>query len=255
MSRRAIVLLLAQLVLIPAGMTANAAADEIKDLSPKGIYLDVDKHQRTGVKFWTLLRVGKKEHRVSTSHDFRSGDRFRFGFEINRDCYLYVVNRTIIGNPDTLHRSYEGKSISRVRDDDRQRAKRRFGPPHLLFPTRTAGMQNRLRAAVAHLIPQRDAYFMDREYGIEKLYVVVSDKPLDMARYFDPGSGEIHRQPGSRLPDPEVLAGLNDKLVEWSRNADVELVTKGIWHEAEGYGVSIDPSQPAMVEIDLRHYW
>lgn len=117
--------------------------------------------------------------------------------------------------------------------------------PRLLFPTQAAGNNNRLRENRAYGIPSRGHYVMDAEVGVEKLYVVVSDKPLNFDDYFEAKNGRVHNSRAT-----ERLAA---KLADWKKNADVELVTKGIVHELEGYGVSRDPRKPAVVEIDLQH--
>ncbi len=118
-------------------------------------------------------------------------------------------------------------------------------PPRLLFPTQKAGSNNRLKNDVAHLVPNRGHYVMDDETGTERLYVVISDQRLDLDGYFFSSSGKVK--------STSAASRLERKLADWKKNADVELVAKGITHEVESYGVSLDPTRPAVVEIDLQH--
>lgn len=258
-------------------LAVSLTADE---LTPKGIYHAVDEHRRTGVKFFVELDEGAKPtRRVPVSHDFRTGDRLTFTFEINRDSYVYVINQTLLdpASPSgrrgsTTSSGLVSKRIERVlvdpspppptpRPAPRPVPARRpadlLDNPRLLFPTTRAGINNRLKGDRPYRIPARGRYVMDDETGIEKLFVVISDRRLDLSGHFDAASGRIR---GAHLADR-----LRRQLDDWRTNAEVELTTKGIVHvvdgereaederHADGYGVSIDPAKPAVVEIDLRH--
>ena len=224
------------------------AADEPPALSAKGIYYDVDRHQRSGLKFCVTLDEDGKQRQVPTSHPFRSGDRFTFSFEINRGTYIYVINRTENGMALTSSAGYQAKRITRTRLASHRRPSSRLSEPRLLFPTYQAGSNNRLTADVTHEVPHKGYFAMDDDYGLEKLYVVISDRRLDFSDFFYAGSGAF------RHATAAGIARLEAKLERWKDNAFVELVAKGIVYEPESYGVSIDPSQPAVVEIDLKHY-
>ncbi len=232
---------------IAGGATAGG---ETPALTPKGIYHAVDQYHRTGVKFYVDLKEGNRPRRVSSTYGFRSGDRFTFTFEINRNSYIYVVNRTLRDQPVLMATGFQRKRIHRIREEAAQTASApldlNLGEPRLLFPTYQAGSNTRLRRNTPYPIPTRGHYVMDREAGLERLYVIISDRLLDLDEYFDPKTG--------RIRNPQLAHRLYSKFMEWKANADVELVTKGIVYEAEGYGVSIDSSKPALVEVDLSHY-
>ncbi len=264
-----------------------AASDEPLPVTPKGIYHAVDQYQQTGIKFHVDLEEGQKRRRVPTAYDFHSGDRFTFSFEVNRDSYIYVINRTIRKQSEMVAAGLQSKRIYRVRESPpapppapaassggahRPTTSTRppvfvLGEPRLLFPTYEAGSNNRLRGNVGYLVPARGHYVMDEIAGTERLYVIISDHPVDLGKYFKRKDGGIRSS--GRIPQ------LHSKLMERRQNADVdivplggmrggntsphgsangEIVSKGIVHEVESYGVSVDPSMPAVVEIDLRHW-
>ena len=96
---------------------------------------------------------------------------------------------------------------------------------------------------------------MDKDPGLEKLYLVLSAAPIDMKRYFDMETGLLlpAAAPAERS-DRDPLSALGLHLLEWSGNAQTLIAdpaSKGI--QIEGYGVSSDSNHPALVEVDLKH--
>lgn len=260
---------------ITGGVTATeeTIASSHTALSPKGIYHAVDEYQRTGIKFLVELNErGEKPRPVAVTHGFETGDRFTFRFEINRDSYIYIINQTLRDATTVFPRKtvsprktssalrttssgLKSKGVERVYDKPRPAVAPQHAPlvlrskyagkPRLLFPTTRAGLGNRLRKDHLYPLPERGHYVMDDLTGTEKLYVVVSDRKLDMSSFF-------HRDSG-RARGTSSTERLRRQLEKWKKNAQIELVDKGIVHEVASYGVSIDPSEPAMIEIDLRH--
>ncbi len=223
------------LILVPAAASL-AGGDE---LTAKGIYHDVDRYQRSGLQFRILLDDNGKERRVSTSYPFHTGDQFTFSFEINRNTHIYIINRTEVSKSAAVAASYQPKQVSH---------RSRLTEPRLLFPTEDAGTGNRLVSNRAHVVPSRGHFVMDHESGVEKLYVVISDRSLDFSDLFHADTGKLR---GSAAPR---TAALQARLDGWQANALVELVPKGIVHEVDGYAATADASRPAVVEIDLKHY-
>lgn len=232
---RTLILAIAAVTLVPAA--ASLAAEDEK-LTAKGIYHDVDRYQRSGLKFNIVMDEHGKGRRVPTTFPFRTGDRFTFRFEINRDTHVYVINRTQVSPGASLTAGYEPK---RVRGAS-------IGEPRLLFPTSQAGNNNRLASNKEHAVPRRGYLVMDDQTGVEKLYVVISDRRLDFSDYFRPGTGELRSSTNPRATK------LQAKLDQWKDNALVELVSKGIRHEVDSYSAVVDAKRPAVVEIDLNHY-
>ncbi len=234
-----LILSLATLILIPAGSFAGEPSAAEDRLTAKGIFHDADRFQRSGLKFHIVMDDGGKERLVPTTYPFRSGDRFTFSFEINRNTNVYVINRTQVSSFESVAAGYQPKRIHRGT---------RLGEPRLLFPTSRAGSDNRLASNRAHAVPTRGHFVMDNESGIEKLYVVISDRRLDFSDFFYTDTGKLRRSAGTRT------GALQARLDSWKDNALVELVPKGIRHEVDGYGATADASRPAVVEIDLKHY-
>ncbi len=235
---RILTLSIAALIMLPA---AVSLATPPETLTAKGIYHDVDRFQRSGLKFHVVMDDGGKGRLVPTTYPFHTGDRFTFSFEINRNTYIYVINRTVESTSAPVAAGYHAKRIKPAT---------RLSEPHLLFPTAAAGNNNRLASNAGHKVPSpgRGHFIMDHESGTEKLYVVISDRRLDFSDFFNAKTGELKSSPNPRA------ATLQAKLDTWKNNALVELVPKGIRHEVDSYGVTVDASKPAVVEIDLKHY-
>lgn len=262
------VIVLTGMVCLLPGLLAQA--QEGMDLAAaKGIYRDGATNSTTGraaVKFDVLLQDRGQWVPVSTRYQFKSGDRFRFRVQTNRDGYIYVLNRTFSGDPSQL----ASKGIQRVRDEDQRT--RPSGPTYrLLYPLNREG--NKMRANYWAVLPGEGAsasFTMDNQPGVEKLYVVVSSRPLDLNRYFNIEDGELRAsapgrseraQAGSNGPrrqdsEEDVLSQLNKELAEFSANGESAFTeTKGITRdrEPESYGVVRDSNKPAQFEVTLVH--
>ncbi len=231
---------IAALILLPAAASFAAGSDASAELSAKGIYLDADRYQRSGLKFRIVMDDSGRQRPVPTTHPFRTGDRFTFSFEINRDTHIYVINRTQVSTA-SVAAGYTPKRLDRSS---------RLTEPRLLFPTSRAGTDNRLASNKEHVIPTRGKgrFVMDAESGIEKLYVVISDEPVDFSGLFFTDTGRLRSSATSRV------AAMQARLDDWKDNALVDFVPKGIDYEIDGYGATADASKPAVVEIDLKHY-
>jgi len=261
--------LLATALLISGVSVATAQQDA--DVSHKGIFLSDEEDRKTAVEFNVLLNRDGRQRIVESNHRFQDDDRMRFQFKLNRDSYVYVLHRTIDGDPrsDRVRRYAGPKGIEVVRDEnrrrgspgdrDRERSAGEDGSYQLLFPNKTVGMDNRLRAHTVHTVPvDRNLFFtMDDNPGIEKLYLVVSDKQLDIGEHFDIEDGRSRRRSGSgsgRRDDSasDVLDQLIEKLAAYGGNSSVSFATKGIG--VESYGVVLERDKPMMVEVDLAHH-
>ncbi len=229
---------------MPAGARGGAGAQE--DATVKGVFRE---GKRTGVKVSVFATDAGKRRRVSTDYEFRSGDSFELELETNQPSYVYVVNRTLPGDPGTL----SSKGIERIRDEDR-RERPRTGPYKLLYP-----MKNDPKVADPNKPFTLAGFKMDDRPGVEKMFILVSAKPIDITRYFDVnGDQRTGRRPagggGNREDtDDDVLDQLNKDLADWSQNAESAL-PKGIEREPEGYGVVRNPAKPGVVELTLLHF-
>lgn len=247
------------------------AQDDKATAEAKAIFLDGggDKAGRPAMRFNVLLTRGdSKPQRVRSGYAFRNRDKMLFEFEVNKPQYVYVLNRTIGGDPDRNQRYSGTKGINVVRDEDRRDTSgSRSDRYKLLFPTRDTGTSNRLAANRVHTIPYdgKTHFVMDSKPGIEKLYVVLSSEPIRIERYFDldggalrAGKGEAVKtvpaegeEEGEEAESEDTLDDLNKALSEWADNAEVA-EAKGI--AVESYGVSQNPARPMMIEVDLNHF-
>lgn len=187
----------------------------------------------------------------------------KFQFALNRAAYVYVVHRSLEGDPGSERvRRYAGpKGIEVIREERRERG-RRLGSYRMLFPNREVGLDNRLKKRRLYRVPAaKDKYFrMDDNPGIEKLYLVVSRKRLDIEEHFDLEDGGVRRGRRSggegRRDDSgrDVLDRLTGKLAAYAGNTQLSL-TKGIEvEEVDGYGIGVERDRPLMIEVDLAHH-
>lgn len=244
-----------------------------QETSSKGIFLSDNSDRKTAVQFNVLLNRDGKERVVESNYRFRDDDRMRFRFTLNRDSYVYVVHRTFEGDPrsDRVRRYAGPKGIEVVRDENRRRDRSSDGDRsgsgrgnasyQLLFPTEKTGRSNRLKARTLYTIPSdRSTYFtMDDNPGIEKLYLVVSEDPLDIQDHFDLSDGRVRRRESSGSgrrddSDRDVLDRLTTRLADYGGNAATSF-PKGINVEnVDGYGIGVERGKPLMVEVDLAHH-
>lgn len=243
-------------LLIGAWAFAPLHAEEV---DAKGLFLS---KARDGLKFNVLLDRDGRQSTVSTGHRFRSGDRMRFQFEINRDAYVYVVHRQIDGDPasEAVSRYAGLKGIRMVLGSGSSSAdlpRDTVSPTdvagsakplnyRLLFPSQGAGRENKLTANKVHAVPytERRHFAMDDDPGIEKLYVIVSPAKLERLEGLFGNDGTLAEEGGA---DGRVTA----MLAQYSGNAGVS-IGKGIM--VESYGVGVEPGKPFMAEVDLAHY-
>ena len=217
----------------------------------QGIY---EEGEQVGVKFDVLMEQNGRLRRVSSNYAFRSGDRFKFQVETNRSAFIYVLNRTLPGDA----RSLQSKGIEEIRDEDRRDRSGSRREYTLLYPG--AGRRPAAVAAGRAVeLPPGGFYRMDDNPGIEKLYVLASERRIDdIDRYFDSdGRQRPGRRPrGGGSTEGDVLDQLNTQLSSWGCNAgmafaDPDADSKGI--EVAGYGVVRDREGPGSFEVSLKH--
>jgi hypothetical protein len=223
------------------------AVQALAQQDAKGIYLD-DHDSRPAMKFNVLLDRSGSQQVVPATHTFHDGDRMKFRFEVSKDSYIYVLHRSVEADGDRADRYSGARGIEVIRDDDKQSKK---GSYQLLFPNQASGQSNLVRAHTVKAVPGTEsAYFrMDERPGMEKLLVVVSAKPIDIAKFFDVRSGK--QKAGGTDTDDDVLDQLSRTLMEYSGNSDVQSA-KGI-DVVDGYAAPKDGAKPMVVAVDLKH--
>lgn len=179
---------------------------------------------------------------VAKSHRFYDGDEFQFVLELNAPAYIYVLNRTLPGHPETLRKYTGAKGIALVRaDDQKKEPKERF---ELVFPKGPSS--EALRKAGKQVVPGNGKRLrFDDQPGIEKLVVLVSLRPLDVAKYFPLQAAG------------NAGAGNQAEIAELERNTMIsepasqrEICLDGCAH----YSAPRDPAKPFVVNVDVLHY-
>lgn len=217
--------------------TALAAADKFSEV--KEIFLDREHHPTAiGMRYdIELERPDGSRMEVPVTYDFHSGDRIRLRVDVRSPAYVYVLNRTLNG-PD--------RGISLVRDEDAQKPPAMSETPRLVFGP------ERLIPGATRIAPKSAAMRFDENTGIEKLYVVVSAKPLPLENMFD-REGHLLFDRARR----DSIGNLNRDLAAWSGNAKSAVPdkdgAKGLSQDNNGYCVERRPNEPLMQEISLRH--
>ena len=240
----AAVVLLAATPLFVAAQTETGSAT----LQAKGVY---EARDRTGARFNVLLVRDGRERRVSADYDFRSGDRMKFEVETNRPAFVYVLNRTLRGDARRL----QSKGIDQIREEDlRARGGNRVQYT-LLYP----GKGERPIALPPNRpvrLPQGrgNLFVMDNEPGIEKLYVVLSERPIDIGDHFNLETGRQRsgRAASGRGTDEDVLDQLNTAMASWSGNGTTAIAPKGI-DTVDSYALAHEAGGPYLIEVDLKH--
>lgn len=212
-------------------------------------------NNRSAIAFDVLLRHNGNWVSVGPQYEFHSGDQFRFRVKSNRQGYIYLLNRTFNGDPEML----AAKGIDRVRVEDRQR--RPESPTYrLLYPLK--GDKNTVSADQWITLPGSDSFNMDSRPGVEKLYVIVSAHPLNLAQHFSLETGQIRSSSSASSSgrrndsDDDVLGQLNKELETYAANGQTAAVSeKGIIRsgQSESYGVLRDSGKPAQFEVSLKH--
>lgn len=261
------------LVSMAAAMLVGAQTANLDIAQAKGIFRDGGSSANNGsanppataraaVKFDVLLMQDGEWRPVSARYEFRSGDKFKFRLQSNRDGYIYLLNRTFNGDNVT---ELAAKGIERVRTEDSQR--RPEGATYrLLYPLKNDG--NKVKANHWVVLPGADSFNMDNRPGVEKLYIIVSSQPMRWDNRFDVESGEIRTGSGGNTSnasnnrprndrDEDVLSQLNKDLAAYAANGQTAILEqKGIIRtgsDSESYGVVRDSSKPAQFEVSLRH--
>ena len=200
--------------------------------------------------------------RVSSNARFRSGDRFKFEVETNRSAYVYVLNRTLAGDA----RDLQSKGIEEIRDEDKRNRSGSRREYMLLYP-RPGERPAAVPANTGVQLPREDDRFfrMDNNPGVERLYVLASERRIDISEFFDleRGRQRTGRRSGPGRAgddgsiDDDVLDQLNARLASWadsaaSEFADEDAHLKGI--EVSSYGIVKEGnSDAAAIEVSLTH--
>ena len=236
---------LCAVVLISALIAAGALPVPAQQQNgARGIYIE---GARPAMRFHVALDRDGHTSNVSAEYAFRSGDRMKFEFDVNKDCYVYVLHRTVEGDAAKVARYAGTRGIEVMSEDDRR--DRKTDSWELLFPNLQSGRDNLIKANAVTSIPSSPGQFfrMDENPGMEKLTIVAAPRPLGLEAYFDLASGKLHEGSGD-----DVRTRLARSLTDYGGNSVVDSSTRGI-EIVDGYAGSKDSAKPIVVVVDLRH--
>jgi len=234
------------------------------DLDPRGIFISSTVPTPTGgtapaaprpaVRFRIEMVQNGQAVPVTATHRFQSGDRFRFAFELSQTSHVYVVNRSIEGNPEGLRDLLGTRGINVVN----QSAGAPAGPPKFQMLWPPAGADAPLPARQTESIPGPSQFFeFDANPGIEKISVLVSPYPIDASKYFTGMNTPRPRTPPAGRHDDtnaDVLSQLEDlRSIDGNTTTDPG-TSRGICvGDCSQYSAPNNPAQPFIVTVDLLH--
>jgi len=201
--------------LILVGATSPVALAQAPESgSARGIFLA---GSALGVSTEIEIERGNQRGMVPPTYEFRSGDKFWIHVTSNRAAYIYVLNRTIVGSPETA----ASRGIKLMQKED---AKTPAPDAYTMVYPAPNGKPTRVAANVATRIPTNPSQFftMDEVLGAEKLMVVAAEQPSDIARLFDATTGKLARAGNTTDSASGVLNRLNGDLVRAADNSMTE---------------------------------
>ncbi len=213
---------------------------------PEAGFVPVSHQTKSLALRYSVLKLagdGRYEE-VDPENVFRSGDRIRIAVQVNDAGYLYVV--------------HQGSS----------------GVWKVLFPSSEVDHgSNRVRPGQDYEIPPGGRFYFDEQAGVEKLFLVVSRRPVDdldsLIYSVRPGATPV-RDPGERQAAPVLMAGnfqpVDDGLISriraevMARDLVFEKVDEskpgpGERREKAVYAAVVEGGDQARVvaDIELRH--
>lgn len=238
---------------------AAAACCWSGEVDPRGIFISSTAPHVTGTAAPPALklRIELSENGrfvpVPNTYRFRSGDRFRFFFELSQSSHVYVVNRSIEGNPEALRDILGTRGINLVNQAAGAAAARPAF--HVLWPS--AGADTPLLARQTQSIPGQTQFFeFDANPGIEKISVLVSPYPIDLAKYFTGLPSTGHPGVAGRRNDTnaDVLSELEDLRSLDGNTATDPGASRGICvGDCSQYSAPKVSGRPFIVTVDLLH--
>lgn len=209
--KRSIRLVAAAIVLLTFSHArkVEAQGQPTSGASPRGIYVAGD---QLGVSTEIEIERDGKRGMVPTTFEFKSGDRFWLHLTVNKDSYIYVLNRTVTGPGAT------SRGIKLLAEQDRTDKAPAADTYTLVFPASASGPQL-VRKGASTVVPGKGLFFgMDDVPGAEKLMVLASETPLNLSSYFDPSTGRLLQGGGRADSVGTVLNRLNGELAQMADN-------------------------------------
>jgi hypothetical protein len=166
---------------------------------------------------------------------------------------VYVVNRSIEGNPEAMRDLLGTRGINVV--NQASGAAQERPTFHVLWPP--AGADTPLAARQTQSIPGQTQFFeFDANPGIEKISVLVSPYQIDIAKYFGglPSTGHDGATGHRNDTNAEVLAQLEDLKSLDGNTATDPGASRGICvGDCSQYAAPRVQGRPFIVTVDLLH--
>jgi hypothetical protein len=239
---------------------AVLASAQVPDLS-EGRAIRLRK-QSGSVTFEVDLIRGAERATVPTTFQFQSGDRFALRIQVTSDAYLYVLNRTFVGSPDTLKESNRVRVARNVSGEVAT-----ADPPFtLVYPPNGHRL---VKAGQTNLIPGVGlAMEMDDHPGVEQLLLVVSPVRLDVQAILSSSTSAVpvrkEKASPRKVAAPEGQAQPVHTLEEMAGNVEVvevpsaerDLTVELLTMPKPRTGVAAPKvrREPYLVDIVLAHY-
>jgi hypothetical protein len=208
------VIALATLALLGMPLGAALAQAPASSGSARGIYLA---GSTLGVSTEIEFERNGQRGMVPPTFEFKSGDKFWLHITTNRAAYIYVLNRTVKGNPETA----ASRGIKLMQNDD---VKNPDPDAYTMVYPAPGANPPLVKANTVTRIPRDDNQFftMDEIVGAEKVMIVAADKPSDIDSSFDKKTGKMARRAGTADSASAVLNRLNGELSRLADNSVTE---------------------------------
>ena len=168
-----------------------------------------------------LLRDGKKST-VLPNHEFKSGDKVKFIYTTNRDCYAYWLS--------------EGSS----------------GQYQMLFPRPKANADNYVKKNEVYTIPVKGKFKFDEKKGVEKILLVLATERVPE---LEEAAREASENKGNVTAAAAPVKSVEKKQETKRKTRDLVFEED----EDEGTGISTktqsnpNPAEPFVVYYELVH--
>ena len=241
-----------------------------EEVLARAIYLD--KAQDTlGLKFYVSLIRDGKSMSVPTTYSFKTGDRVSLSVESNKDCFVYILNRTFAKNQgpgQTRKIVLKENAIDKVNISEKvseaqvaqQPSREQAGRFRLLFPSKDTGINNHLKSKTLHSVPSSGQFIFDQKKGVERIYVVASKAKFsaleDIVTHINSGSNLKTRSFENDIDYQrklsKVIEDLRARSIVNYANNNVEYAGYGVV-KTRGIKLNNKSQEVVLITANLKH--
>lgn len=235
---------------VPGLLLIAAVAGAEEGLSTRGVLLS----KKPSATYKLFLHRDGRSAEVPNNYEFRSGDKFAVRVKMNEGTgYLYVLNRTITGEPERIRtsavRGIQLASNGRPTEVTAEEEEK------LLTNESAAASEYRLVYPATHrkasrewvTVPANDLFEMDDNPGLEQLLVIVSPRPLtDFTKTLESLTKASTRT--ERMRAQQAIRGELAQMAANTESADPPLdarsITVGDLPKQQPSGPPVPPAPP-----------